>query len=98
MDVTLLYFDSCPNWRTTEAILSRLSSEYDFDLQAQRIDNLEEAQQLAFRGSPTVLIDGVDPFFDPSAVVGMSCRLYRSPDGLAGSPTEEMLRQVLAPL
>jgi glutaredoxin len=95
MDVTLLHFDDCPNWKTTDKILSRLSSEYGFDLQRRRIGNLAEAVQLGFRGSPTVLIDGEDPFFDSNVAVGMSCRLYRGPSGLVGSPTEEMLRGVL---
>ncbi|MDH3259911.1 MAG: thioredoxin family protein [Acidimicrobiia bacterium] len=96
MDVTLLHIDDCPNWRTTETHLVRLRPEYGFELQRKRVGSAEEAEQLRFRGSPTVLINGLDPFADPNAPVGMSCRLYRTIGGLVGSPTEEMLREVLA--
>ena len=32
-------------------------------------------------GSPTLLIDGVDPFAEPGQPPSMSCRLYRDDDG-----------------
>ena len=56
----------------------------------------EDAERLSFRGSPTVLVDGLDPFADPSAPVGLSCRVSATPEGLRGSPTVEQLVQVLA--
>jgi hypothetical protein len=46
---------------------------------------------MQFRGSPTVLVDGRDPVLDRDAPVGLSCRVYRTVDGLAGSPTLEQL-------
>ena len=95
MQVTLRYFDDCPNWQNTESLLNRLSPEYGFLLQRQRVATVEEAEQIGFRGSPTVLIDGLDPWAEPHVPVGMACRLYRSPGGLIGSPTEGMLRQAL---
>ena len=93
--MTLLYFDDCPNWQTTESLLTRLRPEYGFSLQRQRVATVLEAEQIGFRGSPTVLIDDLDPWAEPNAPVGMACRLYRSPGGLIGSPTEEMLRHAL---
>ncbi len=56
-------------------------------MQRQKVDSLEEAERLSFRGSPTGLIDGEDPFADPTAPVGLSCRLFPTPTGLAGAPT-----------
>ena len=52
-----------------------------------------------FDGSPTILIDGNDPFPGPSGPVGLSCRSYpccadaaaRAP----GYPTRERLAEVL---
>jgi hypothetical protein len=41
-------------------------------------------------------VDGVDVFAEPDAGVGLSCRVYRTPDGLAGAPTMEQLRAALA--
>ncbi len=48
-----------------------------------------------FHGSPIILIDGKDPF---AGVVSPSvCRvdIYQTPDGPAGAPTLDQLREVL---
>lgn len=96
MDVTLLYFADCPNWQTTEAHLENLRAEYGFNLRKRPIRSVEEAEQVELRGSPTVLIDGVDPYPNPHAPSGLACRLYHGPDGLTGTPTEAMLRAALS--
>ena len=46
MDVTLLYFDDCPSWRTTDRYLSELVAELDFELTRRRVDTAEAAEQL----------------------------------------------------
>jgi glutaredoxin len=96
MEVTLLYFDDCPNWRDTDRILRRLANEYGYNLTHRQVTTEEEATRVEFRGSPTILVDGTDPFADPDAPTGLSCRVYTSPEGLRGSPTEDMLRGALA--
>jgi len=40
-------------------------------------------------------VDGVDIFADADAPVGLSCRVYQTPDGPAGSPTLEQLRAAM---
>lgn len=55
-----------------------------------------EAERLGLTGSPTVLVDGQDPFTEPGRAAGLTCRVYRTPDGLAGLPATGQLRQVLA--
>ncbi len=67
----------------------------DVRIEHLRVDTLRQAEDLGFRGSPTVFIDGTDPFEDEAAPIGLSCRLYRTPDGLSGSPTSEQLRTAL---
>lgn len=42
-----------------------------------------------------MLVDGVDPFAGPDLHLGLACRVYTTPAGLAGSPTVEQLRAVL---
>jgi hypothetical protein len=49
-----------------------------------------------FRGSPTLLVDGRDLFDDPTTTVGLSCRLYATPDGLAGTPALDQVIDALA--
>jgi hypothetical protein len=94
--VTLLYFDGCPNWEETDAHLRVLAGEVpDLSITRVRVESADDAERLGFRGSPSVFVDGVDPFSDPGAPVGLSCRVYATPDGLAGSPTLSQLREAL---
>lgn len=96
MKVTLLYFDDCPNWVETDQHLTQLQIEIPgLETARQRVETPEDAQRLSFRGSPSILIDGVDPFAEPDAPVGLSCRIYTTPSGPAGSPSLEQLRAVL---
>jgi hypothetical protein len=95
VQVTLLYFDGCPNWETTYQQLKTLSAELHFGLDRRQVDTPEEADRLAFRGSPTVLVDGQDPFAAGDEPVGLSCRVYLTDAGLAGAPTEQQLREAL---
>ncbi len=60
------------------------------------VHSAEEAERLGLRGSPTVLVDGHDPFSDPGATAGLACRIYRSAAGADGAPSVEDLVAVLA--
>lgn len=96
MDVTLLYFDDCPNWLDADAHLRTLQDEVPgLRLTRHIVDTPEEAERTRFRGSPSIIVDGVDPFADADAPVGLSCRMYQTPDGSAGSPKLDQLREVL---
>ena len=97
MDVQLLFFDGCPNWQQTDERLREAVALAGLDVVPVhvRVTTPEQAEQLRFRGSPTVLVDGVDPFADDSAPVGLSCRVFPTPDGLQGAPTVEQLVAVL---
>jgi len=55
-----------------------------------------EVELLGFTGSPTILIDGVDPFAEPGRPAGLACRMYRTATGLAGTPDPADLREVLS--
>ena len=96
MDVTLLYFDDCPNWHVANDHLDALLVEHpEMSITRHVVDTPEEAERTRFRGSPSILINGEDPFADPDDPVGLSCRVYQTPDGPAGSPTLDQLRDVL---
>ncbi len=96
MHIELLYFDGCPSRRIAAGHLRTLSDEFD-DLTFSHtiVDTPELADRYGFRGSPSVLIDGVDPFADETDPVGLSCRLYQTPIGPAGSPTIDQLRLIV---
>ncbi|MGH8915492.1 MAG: thioredoxin family protein [Acidimicrobiia bacterium] len=96
MEITLQYFDGCPNWKTTAAHLSRLiEGGLDATVGYELIDTHKAAVKRGFRGSPTVLIGGVDPFADRNAPFGLACRIYTTEQGLAGSPTLDQLREAI---
>jgi hypothetical protein len=94
--VTLLYFDGCPNWRVADERLRELQPEAGFALDHATVGTPEEAERLGFLGSPTLLVDGVDPFATGEEPTGLACRVYDTPDGPQGSPTLSQLRAVLA--
>ena len=98
MHVSLLYFDGCPNHHATQVLLDALLDEAGRDgtIQMINVDLPERAEALEFRGSPTVLINGDDPFLDTDAPVGLSCRIYPTDDGYRGTPPEQALRAAIA--
>src|SRR5258708_33751583 len=70
VNVELLYFEGCPNWRTAEERLTALQPELGFKLTRQMVSTPEDAEPLGFRLSPTILVDRIDPFasgLDPIA-------------------------------
>jgi len=96
--VTLRYFDGCPHWRTLYDRLRQALREEgltDVEPVLDLVETPEDAEQLRFVGSPTILIEGRDPFGGAEESFGLSCRVYRTPDGLGGSPTLDQLRAAL---
>ena len=98
MDVSLLYFDGCPNHHAALALLEALLDEAGWSgtIQLVNIDSTERAEEMHFRGSPTVLINGDDPFLDTEAPVGLSCRIYPTDEGYRGTPPKRELRAAIA--
>jgi len=97
MDITLLYFEDCPNWKLADQRLTAIAAARD-DITMTRhlVDTPAEAERTGFHGSPSILVDGVDVFAEPGSEVGLSCRRYHTPDGYQGAPTLDQLRAVLA--
>lgn len=96
MDITLLYFDGCPNWQIADRRLAQIAADRpDVHVTRHRLETVEEAERVGFHGSPTILINGVDGFAARDAPVALTCRLYTTPDGLAGAPTLDQLRALV---
>jgi hypothetical protein len=99
MEIELLYFDGCPSYPRAEKTLREVLVEKGLEAAALKlvaVNSDEEARRLRFPGSPTIRVDGQDLF----PVAGrkdwsLGCRVYATPEGLKGSPTAEMLREVL---
>ena len=92
------YIEACPNWEVAvervHVAMTRLGVTAT-DLTYEVIDTPEQAEATGFVGSPTILLNGRDPFAQPTASVGLSCRLFMTPDGLAGSPTVDQLMHAI---
>ena len=97
VDVTVLYFEGCPSWQTAiERVLDAAAATgVQVHVSAQAVESEQDAQQFEFIGSPTILLDGTDPFAQPGDVAGLVCRVYTTPDDLAGSPTVDQLADAL---
>lgn len=83
--VELLWFPGCPNWQETGARLRQAVplAGVDADVELVEVTTPEDAERLRFRGSPTVLVDGTDPFASEPDAVGLSCRVSGPPRGCA---------------
>lgn len=96
MEITLQYFDGCPNWRIADEHVRLLAAERpDIIVRHQLVESADDAERVGFHGSPSIIIDGADAFPDASAQVGLACRRYLTPDGPAGSPTLDQLRRAV---
>lgn len=95
--ITLQYFDGCPNWQNTDAILAALIAEgWDATVEHELIDSYDKAVERRFPGSPTVLVDGADPFTEGDPAPALACRVYATETGPAGSPSIDQLRRAIA--
>lgn len=100
MNVAILHTEDCPNLEPLLAELrSLLEGRDDVALTTTPVRTDDEARRLGFHGSPTILIDGTDPFPAPPEPVGLSCRQYpccRDASGRApGHPTRAKLAEAL---
>jgi Alkylmercury lyase len=99
MQLTVLAVPGCPNGPVLEDRLTAvLNGQAGVSVSHQVISDESEAARWGMHGSPTLLIDGVDPFAEPGRAPSMSCRLYRDENGhLSGAPSVGQLRQAIEP-
>lgn len=102
MEISVLHIDDCPNWVETG---SRLRTALDDLGTSGTLVNFtllrthEEAAEVPFAGSPTILVDGSDLFPSNGQTTDLACRVYQTGGHLAGIPSlddiEDALRQRL---
>jgi hypothetical protein len=86
--IELLVVPECPHQAAADALVRRALADTGVrsSVSTTVLHTDREAQRRGFAGSPTFLIDGLDPFAQQSQSVGLTCRLYPSPQGLVGLP------------
>jgi len=97
MHLTVLAVPDCPN---APVLGDRLAAVLDgrpgVSVSHQVISDEDEAERWGLHGSPTLLIDGVDPFGEPGQPPSLSCRLYRDDNGkVSGAPSADRLRRAI---
>jgi hypothetical protein len=97
MDVTVLAIAGCPHATLLEERLAvALAGGPPAVIIRRVITGPGEAARAGLHGSPTVLLDGWDPFAAPGQPASMSCRLYDNGAGrLEGAPSVGRLRQAI---
>lgn len=97
VDVTVLYFAGCPSWQTAveRVHAAAVQGQLDVAVSVLAVETQQDADLFGFTGSPTIWLDGVDPFESADTVPALACRVYATPAGLAGSPTVEQLADAL---
>ena len=97
MDLTVLAVADCPHAALMEERLAAALAGGPPAVVIRRvIADPEEAARAGLHGSPTVLVDGSDPFAAPGQAASMSCRLYDNGSGrLEGAPSVGQLRRAL---
>lgn len=92
MRITVLTVPACPNAplameRVTAALAGRAA-----EVELIEVDDQAQAAHLGMNGSPTILVDGVDPFATEGTMPSLSCRLYRESGGqVSGAPSQAAL-------
>src|ERR1022692_4149514 len=97
MDLTVLAGPDCPNVMLREEPLAQvLEGRRDVTVSRQVIADEDDAASRGMHGSPTILVDGIDPFAEPGQPASVSCRLYRDGGGqVDGAPSVSQLRQAI---
>jgi hypothetical protein len=98
VELTLLTVPNCPNAAVFEERLAdALANHPGVVIHRREIADVQAAVRAGMRGSPTLLIDGVDPFAALGQPPSVSCRLYRDAAGqVTQAPSVQALRQALA--
>jgi hypothetical protein len=89
VDIELLVVPDCPNESRALLALDSAFERVGMSAQSVRvtvITSQDQAQERGFIGSPTILIDGVDPFGVPGRSPAVACRVYATPEGMSGVP------------
>lgn len=93
--LVVLHVPDCPN---LPRMLDVLGEVTQLPVATRVVTTDTEAARLGMAGSPTLLINGSDPFAPPGGgEFGLSCRLYRDQhDRIVPAPSGDQLRAAIA--
>ena len=99
MKIRFLYYEECPSHDVALERLRQVLAEEGIaaEIEVIKVETQEQAENLHFIGSPTILIEGqdIDPP-PPNAHYALTCRAYRLEDGrISPLPSPDMIRRAL---
>jgi hypothetical protein len=98
--IDFLFWRDCPSHPEARELLRDVLQErgVDAEIVEREVLTQDEAEELAFPGSPTIRVDGRD--VDPAGAASrpaLTCRIYHLPDGrVSPVPSREQLEEALA--
>jgi hypothetical protein len=109
IEVDLLWWQGCPSTDHALALVRGALDELGLNsvqIRMVEIETDEQARELGFRGSPTILINGVDVItlvggtaINEDQIEALSCRVYRTRDGrVSPTPDPDDVRTALSSL
>ncbi|MFD4261332.1 alkylmercury lyase family protein [Streptomyces sp. NPDC058534] len=97
MRITVLTVPDCPSAPLVRERITAALDGKQARVEVIEVSDETEAARWQMTGSPTVLVDGVDPFAVAGVPPSVSCRLYLDEEGRpSGAPGVEALRQAFA--
>jgi hypothetical protein len=98
VQLEVVYFDGCPNWRPARDALVEAMTRLGWEpvpVAVVAVTSPQEAVAAGFAGSPTILVDGRDAFPGAQVTQDLACRIYPTSRGPAGCPDVEDLVSAL---
>jgi hypothetical protein len=99
--IELLWWEGCPSTDKALAQLREILGEFGLggaEVRRREIKTDAQAAEAGFRGSPTILINGVDvnPGAEPEEPNPLTCRVYHRRDGrISPIPDSDDIRESL---
>lgn len=93
MEVEILHVPDCPSVDLLRARLGQAFGNVDMtrEVRLTEVATAEQADRLGLHGSPTLLIDGRDPFAGPETHTSLSCRFFEVSGAIERAPSVEQL-------
>ncbi len=99
MKIDLLHIADCPNIDAARQLLKEALRELGLPEEISEIEvcDSEQAEALAFPGSPTIRVDDkdVETSLPGQGTYGLSCRTYVIDGKRQGVPSQEIIRKAI---
>lgn len=92
--IEIQHFEGCPNSEEMIVRVKAAITEFGnkIDYKELLVETPEEAERVKFRGSPTVLINGIDLENMPEPIeANLACRYYKN-----GLPSVDQIKTIIA--